>query len=131
MTQNSSDPHKAKGHKHSQDRITFPPYMFSLYIHSLFSFSKVQECTWLNIWNKRGLLFYTASQIPSTMTKLLSQFMFKNHTNIHTYIKAAIISNLKNNFMPHHVIFKRNWIIVILYMFPGRSAFEIACWSNT
>ena len=49
----------------------------------------------------------------------------------HTYIKAAIISNSRNNFIPHHVIFKRTRILVILYMFQGRSIFEIACWSNT
>lgn len=41
MTQNSSDPHKAKCHKHSQDLTTFPLYMFSLYVHLLLSFNEV------------------------------------------------------------------------------------------
>lgn len=39
MTQNSSDLHKAKGHKHSQDRITFFPLMCSHY-ESISSFQR-------------------------------------------------------------------------------------------
>ena len=133
MAQNSSDSHKTKGHKHSQDLVTFPLYI-SHYI-SICSFPSARSR------NLRDWIFKTREDyvILHCLHRILLIWLNYYHnlslkiTHTHTLkSKAAVTSNSRDDaFIPHHVTFKSNWIIVILCMFPGRSTFEIAHWSNT